>query len=433
MRYLDSLPIVNINNKQFRNIFNRVVATLFKEDQLVKYEMKDFETLASVAQNWYSNADYWWVIALVNNIYDINFDVPMPSDQIEMISNELSQDYIFEPCTLAQSYTTMTLGSNSKNIVFDNPNNEEYTVIINVRDLASKVHFNYGYEYVASNSFNIITSANINADTQFVYMVVKKPRLETVQNLSLFSDYYDLLLKESDAKRTLLMIRKEYLSSFISKFMLALEDKKIPFQRVNLNKQRYYQEINLLRQYEENIEPEFGVLAHLQKDRYTPGISYFDQVIVPNYEYEFISFATLKENLDLIGKSAIKQRVSLPRVYNTGNKNIKYDFVSFSLDRLKYTDTLFLNRYRIYDGGIATIDPSTGLTLTTKLPPFYSHDVNLCGLFMMPILNNTVDFDNISQLAYTVNNYTNLAIRCFDTTKNPFQFMWVAVALDYPI
>jgi hypothetical protein len=91
MRYFNTLPVIDYNNVLVRNIVARVRA--FERAKKINtifytYRIKDGERADTVAYNYYGNANYFWVIYLVNDIVDPYYDWPM--------SNQTFDRYIIE-------------------------------------------------------------------------------------------------------------------------------------------------------------------------------------------------------------------------------------------------------------------------------------------------------------------------------------------------
>ena len=88
MKYFEQFNIVNINDQKLRDLFFKVYVDNIETNQIVNYELSDYETIKDVAYNFYGETSLWWIIALLNNVYDINFDWVLTNEQIENIASE---------------------------------------------------------------------------------------------------------------------------------------------------------------------------------------------------------------------------------------------------------------------------------------------------------------------------------------------------------
>lgn len=90
----------NFSNMQpvkvaIKNLFTKYeIITDFKKnvDLLIYYNVQDNETIEQVSYNNYETTEYWWLIALFNNITNIFLEWPMNQDQlnaaVDLLYNE---------------------------------------------------------------------------------------------------------------------------------------------------------------------------------------------------------------------------------------------------------------------------------------------------------------------------------------------------------
>lgn len=74
------------------NIFEKIELIIdFKKDILNfdPYTISENERIENVSYNKYSSVDYWWVIAIFNNIKNICTDWPLSNEQLIIIAEEL--------------------------------------------------------------------------------------------------------------------------------------------------------------------------------------------------------------------------------------------------------------------------------------------------------------------------------------------------------
>lgn len=79
-----TIPRFNIS-KQATNITNSIVLkfqSLTNSTLYYKYTIQDGETPLTIAHKLYGNQKYHWVLILLNNIVDVYFDWPLPSQQL---------------------------------------------------------------------------------------------------------------------------------------------------------------------------------------------------------------------------------------------------------------------------------------------------------------------------------------------------------------
>lgn len=79
-------------NTTLANIFEKIDLIVdFKKDVLNfdPYTVKESERIENISYNKYDTVDYWWLIALVNNIKNVITDWPLPHDQLVAIAENL--------------------------------------------------------------------------------------------------------------------------------------------------------------------------------------------------------------------------------------------------------------------------------------------------------------------------------------------------------
>jgi hypothetical protein len=78
--------------------------------------MSNGETLFSVSQTLYGTQDYWWLIAVINGIYDIYFDIALSNTVIQEIADdELSDGY--SASDLLLKYDELTAENDDKRVI----------------------------------------------------------------------------------------------------------------------------------------------------------------------------------------------------------------------------------------------------------------------------------------------------------------------------
>jgi len=81
----------NGNVKVLPDIFRRIkIRSKIKDNfaLLDRYDVENGETPETVAYKVYGSTDYWWVVCLMNNIVDRNYDWPMDYQTFEIFVND---------------------------------------------------------------------------------------------------------------------------------------------------------------------------------------------------------------------------------------------------------------------------------------------------------------------------------------------------------
>jgi hypothetical protein len=98
--YLNSVPSTTtytLTNKQpvittVKNLFSKYeVIYDYKTNinLLINYKIKEFEFIETVSYSVYGSPEYWWIIALFNNIQDPLVDWPLSQEQMITIATNL--------------------------------------------------------------------------------------------------------------------------------------------------------------------------------------------------------------------------------------------------------------------------------------------------------------------------------------------------------
>ena len=413
MKYFDTLPIFD---KTFRNIFEKVRVAFVRDDELIKYQMDEFETLANVSQKWYNTGDYWWVIALLNDIFDINFDVPFPATQAERIARDIAKTETFSDCVVESYITILSSGQQEQVITFENPDQKPYTVLTNIRSLLA--HYNIVHEKINHNQFKLILSEIPTQATQIAYTIIQSPVKTTSTDLSFFSTIYDLILTEINFKRELYILSPQHLNKFVAQFQLVLSQRRKLQSPGYFENEQYLSEVNLLKEYADIEDIQYGVLADMQLNLQTTGIEYYKQLLVEHFDLEHkIIVNPTSHN---IGTYAINQKISNPRVINSGEHDQLFDFVSIAMDRIDYT-----TEQKIIDAGeIRLTNNITNIVVDNQTSQAVTDKDHLL-LYTTPVYRNSSDLDNVSAISfYPINTNT---IRVIKTGDEPLYINYAVI------
>jgi len=117
MLYFDNLPIVDYGSDKIRDIFKNVVITNFPADDWYDvYQLNENQTLYSVSLELYDTVDYWWLLAIINNISDVHYDTFINSDIIQELAKDTQvleftnglSDYLIFPQDTSITYLIPT-------------------------------------------------------------------------------------------------------------------------------------------------------------------------------------------------------------------------------------------------------------------------------------------------------------------------------------
>lgn len=408
MQYFSTLPI--FDNK-YRNIFKKVSLSFIQKDQLIKYQMDDFESLAIVSQKYYNNHEYWWVIALLNHIYDINIDVPFPDSQAEIIAKDIAMERFFDDCVIESDYSKIDASETSKSIVFDNPSNFDFMVLLSVLN-DSFIDVKLSYQPIANNSFVVSLDNVQGVDLDFGYSIIRKPPRLVQLDYYFFSDVYDKLIREIDQKREIYLLKQEHLYQFLAKYQTALVEENLSIDET------YLTEINLL--IDEPDIPisryNYGVLIDYYKNIKFGGSSYYRQINVPFYEYNHVSLITPR-TLNDAGNFGVRQRLNLPRVYNDGGQSDRFDVAVFSKVGIANTANS-----SIFDVGVSNLVAGENIITFDNIDP-ENTDIEKLMLFGTPIINTTAQLTNLTPIAFEHNDLDSVKVHC----DSDFTLGWIAM------
>ena len=90
MRYFSNLPTINyfIGDQyvKLKNIFYQLKIEFVNSDQLSIYRIDGVKRLDTISNELYGTTEYWWLIALTNDIKDIIFDIPVDDEILREIA-----------------------------------------------------------------------------------------------------------------------------------------------------------------------------------------------------------------------------------------------------------------------------------------------------------------------------------------------------------
>lgn len=93
MKYFRLLPTINYGDAVLRNIFNKYILTSPIENKyLFTRILNEHETLKDIAYDEYGDPELWWVLAIINDIRDIIFDLPLDDDTLQNIARDMATE-----------------------------------------------------------------------------------------------------------------------------------------------------------------------------------------------------------------------------------------------------------------------------------------------------------------------------------------------------
>lgn len=166
------------------NIALRIVnKTKVVDDRSIFYDhlLRDGERIENIAYNYYGSSEYYWTILLINNIFDINYDIPLSYDDF---NNYLIEKYGSMADAVAELH------------YFIRPDESEQNFIEVTQDL---------YHTYPDYSIDS-TVPEVNRGVQMRYTKTA----------------YDLEVETNEAKREIKLINKVYIDEFVKSFIEQL-------------------------------------------------------------------------------------------------------------------------------------------------------------------------------------------------------------------
>lgn len=421
MNYFENLPIVSIQNQEFRNVFQRVIVDFVKDDQLVKYRINDYETLMSIANKNYNSPHYWWVIALLNNIYDINYDLPLSTQQIESLAEQMAYEYGFQSSLIQSATLSIPAGSTSREISF--LNNEQKPYFVSLLPNSNQDYLDdyneYGITKLNPTTFRIDIEEAIENDIYFTYGVFIQPERTEVVNTSKFAEFFDKLIKEADQKRTIRLLKNSDLGLFITNFMLALQNKPLINAEI-VTERSYKKSINNLSSYLDQVVPEFGYIVMISEANQLSGVGNYTELYLPDYDYSqqiHLSIRPSIEQLGNIGNVAIKNNFLRPKIYNSGTATPEFDLMIVAPDNKIYSSTR-----EILQSGTAQFAGNFNTTTITIDDFDVIKGVNDVGMMITPLINTPESLSDIGK--YSFRAIDKNTIEVYNTGISTARFFW---------
>lgn len=108
MKYFEKLPLVEYTTDDeqialMRNIFYNFKLNISGKNYYKLYKISNIKRLDQISYELYGTTEYWWILAYINGIVDIIFDLPLESEILHQIALEEAKEipeYLEEDGTL---------------------------------------------------------------------------------------------------------------------------------------------------------------------------------------------------------------------------------------------------------------------------------------------------------------------------------------------
>lgn len=91
MQFFNFLPDISYGIYSSKNLFYKYYfSEKIPKEYLYSYILKDNESLETVSFDVYEDSVFWWLLALINDIRDIIFELPLSSIILQKIATEQS-------------------------------------------------------------------------------------------------------------------------------------------------------------------------------------------------------------------------------------------------------------------------------------------------------------------------------------------------------
>ena len=166
-------------------------------------DVSDTDTMEILAEKYYGDPEYHWIIALANNIVDAQYDWPM--------NNRVFLNYI------KAKYGTV---ANAKNTVHHYTKTIKRETIYGTYEDVIQID-QTTYDSMAASSYELLT---LSDDTDVTETITR----QQISN-------YDFEYQNNEKKRQIKIIKKEYLSQIITEFKREME-KENPSLRIGMKR-----------------------------------------------------------------------------------------------------------------------------------------------------------------------------------------------------
>lgn len=209
MDYFENLPKLDATygktTNSIRNLFFKIqVASTINSEYLIAYRIKDGQSLEDIANEVYGDTALWWVIALINNIADVFFDLPLSSTVLQTIAIAKGKTV---NGTITSGGTTSIINSNIANTYTDDYFNlATFQHLTGTNAMQELTITDYDGQ---TGTFVFASASQINVGDTYI---IEDAPLDN----SLFAEYYDLLEIHNENRRSINVLRPDYIPQFLS-------------------------------------------------------------------------------------------------------------------------------------------------------------------------------------------------------------------------
>ena len=132
MQYFQTLPTITYyfenpdEYAKLKNIFYKLDVVFLDRDNLSIYRIDNIKRIDNISYEIYGTTEYWWLIALINNIDDLIFDLPIEEDILRTIANRRTYD---EFGTVSTSEALEYYGVQIEELIIENDNKRVLTIV----------------------------------------------------------------------------------------------------------------------------------------------------------------------------------------------------------------------------------------------------------------------------------------------------------------
>ena len=122
MKYFTLLPKITYDNDLYsiRNLSYKYYFSENIDDKyLTTYKISDNESLESICFKLYNDTSIWWLIAILNDIRDVIFDMPLNEDSLQNLCRNISVDELgdLDVDLYATNYDLITTENDEKRTI----------------------------------------------------------------------------------------------------------------------------------------------------------------------------------------------------------------------------------------------------------------------------------------------------------------------------
>lgn len=211
--FFTKYPKVIYNNKIATDIVTRIYLRTDYTDKVslyYVYPLQDGDTPEIVAAKYYGDPEKHWIIMLINNIFDANFDFPLSYQNFESYLNNKykTEGALSDPFVSGADYARKTIN-------VDPPG---YRAVITTTDGNSGISTTQKF-FIDESAYN-----GSYEDPTFNYadMVIQEGDITFEQTTETVS-IYDYESELNEGKRNIKLLKEEYVSQFEQEFKTLME------------------------------------------------------------------------------------------------------------------------------------------------------------------------------------------------------------------